>query len=183
MTSFDQLDQLVASIDLARENFLNATRDLTDDQANHKLGDDQWSIAQITEHLVWAEMIGINGMSKAISGMRNNQPIWQGISKNEGLSIEEVVEHTWQEKEIAPQVAEPKWGGTLSFWRSALKSNHDVLVDLRKEITGPGLLKAIYPHPLSGPLDIVQRLHFLRFHLDRHGRQVAGIKGHLHFPK
>ncbi|MFM7671814.1 MAG: hypothetical protein ACKO6Q_04400 [Bacteroidota bacterium] len=34
----------------------------------------------------------------------------------------------------------------------------------------------IYPHPLSGPLNVYQRLEFLRYHMERHQRQIEGIR-------
>jgi hypothetical protein len=40
----------------------------------------------------------------------------------------------------------------------------------------------IHPHPISGPLNIYQRMEFLRFHLDRHQQQVANLKMHPDFP-
>ncbi len=182
MQSFEELDAIINAIENARQNFLESTDGLTIIQANFKLSEDQWSVSQITEHMVWAEKIGLNGMSKAIEGILTDKPIWEGVSKNHGLSIEEVVAQTWQEKEIAPSVAEPKWGGTLPFWQSALQSNRFILSDLRKQITEIGLLRAVYPHPLSGPLDVEQRLQFLRFHLERHRAQVERVRMDSQFP-
>ena len=183
MQSFEELDDLFGAIENARLNFLAQTDGLSAVQANFKIAEDQWSVSQITEHMVWAEKIGLNGMSKAMEGILLNKPIWEGTSKNQGLSIEEVVAQTWREKEIAPTVAEPKWGGTLRFWQSALRANQYILADLRKQITDVGLLKAVYPHPLSGPLDVEQRLHFLRFHLERHRAQVERVRMESKFPK
>ena len=37
-------------------------------------------------------------------------------------------------------------------------------------------------YPISGPLDVRQRLEFLRFHLDRHRAQVEQVKLHPDFP-
>ena len=34
----------------------------------------------------------------------------------------------------------------------------------------------IYPHPLSGPLNVYQRMEFLRYHMERHQRQIEQIK-------
>ncbi len=41
----------------------------------------------------------------------------------------------------------------------------------------------IYPHIISGPLNVYQRMEFLRFHLERHQRQIENIKGHAGFPE
>jgi hypothetical protein len=34
----------------------------------------------------------------------------------------------------------------------------------------------IYPHPISGPLNVKQRMEFLRFHMERHIHQIERIK-------
>ena len=38
-------------------------------------------------------------------------------------------------------------------------------------------------YPISGPLDVRQRLEFLRFHLDRHRAQIEQVNAHLDFPQ
>lgn len=122
-------------------------------------------------------------MFNAIEGIKNEQPIWSGISPNRGLSIEEVVAKTWQPKEKVPKVAEPKWGGNIKFWIANLKSCSHTLKELAEQAEGIDLTKAIYPHPISGPMDVIQRLEFLRFHLERHTKQIERVKADGKFPK
>ena len=43
--------------------------------------------------------------------------------------------------------------------------------------------KIIYPHPLSGPMNVPQRIQFLRFHLNRHQSQIKNLKKLGEFPK
>jgi hypothetical protein len=43
--------------------------------------------------------------------------------------------------------------------------------------------KVIYPHPISGPLNVLQRMQFLRFHMERHQKQVEQLKYHPQFPR
>jgi hypothetical protein len=40
----------------------------------------------------------------------------------------------------------------------------------------------VFPHFLSGPLDAGQRIHFLRFHIERHRRQIAALMTGPGFP-
>jgi len=115
--------------------------------------------------------------------VKEQQPIWSGTSPNEGLSIEEIVTKTWKAKEIAPEVAEPKWGGTLDYWLCGLRNNASLLNALQHKANSIDVSLAIYPHAISGPMNIVQRLEFLRFHLERHEGQVRRVKSHRDYPK
>jgi len=65
---------------------------------------------------------------------------------------------------------------------SSLASCGHTLKDLGEALEGENPDKLIYPHPISGPLNIIQRLEFLRFHLNRHQNQIENIKSHPHFP-
>jgi hypothetical protein len=135
-----------------------------------------------TEHIVRAEWGGINGMWKAVDGAETGTPAWDGDPCHRGKSIEQIVTETWQEKEQVPPVAAPTWGGPLAFWIAALQANEGVLRALGGALERHDLEAIHYPHPISGPLDMRQRLEFLRFHLDRHRDQVEELKSHPAFP-
>ena len=122
------------------------------------------------------------GMWKALESTKNGTSLGKGGHVNADLSIEEVVNRTWKKKEGVPEVAAPKWGGPRPFWIASLKACSDPLSALGKELAGHDLASIIYPHPISGPLNVDQRLQFLRFHLDRHRGQIERIKSDSKFP-
>ena len=171
-----ELALLIDAVERARVQYLEAVAGLNHHQSVFKKELAQWSILQVTEHLVHAEDAGVNGIWRALDGYRRGEPIWQGELVHGGKSIEEVVEQTWQTKEKAPEVAEPRWGGVIGYWAASLKSRRVVLEDLSAALDGVSLEAVVYPHPISGPLDARQRLEFLRFHLDRHRGQVERLK-------
>lgn len=177
-----KLIDLINTIETARTNFLVAVGHPTAQQAKFKPTPAEWSILEITEHMVWAEQIGICGMVNAIEGLKNGRPIWEDTSPNQGLSIEQIVAKTWQPKEKVPKVAEPKWGGALLFWKNSLQNCRHLLKDLEQQAKDVNIELAIYPHPISGPMNVIQRLEFLRFHLERHTKQVIRVKESMDFP-
>lgn len=178
----DQLQQLIAAVAHSRQRFLAEIDHLTTAQGAFRGSKTGWSVAEITEHLILAEQGGINLIWKATEGVRTGRPVWAGESPNRGQSIEEVVERTWREREVAPESATPRMGGPIGYWAAALRSCRPLLESLGKELGGLDLSEVIYPHVISGPLDARQRLEFLRFHLDRHRRQVTSLKAHPAFP-
>lgn len=180
------LDRLVSDVAGARRRFLDELAGASPVQAAFRPGPSSWSMVDITEHMVRAEDAGVHGIWRALESHRRGETLWSGEAEHRGLTIEEVTARTWREKEEVPDVAAPRDGGSLSFWAATLRSRHGVLEALAEQLAedlGDGRLEElIYPHPISGPLDVRQRLEFLRFHLDRHRRQVAELKAHADFP-
>jgi hypothetical protein len=176
------LKTLLNSVASARLNFIQTAANLTYEQSQFRISPESWSTTDIVEHMVWAEMGGINGIWKTLEGIKSNRPVWSGESIHHGLRIEQIIDKTWKEKEQVPENAKPKWGGSLGYWIAALRSCQPLLESLARELNGHDLEKIIYPHVISGPLNVIQRMEFLRFHLDRHRKQIENIKAHSEFP-
>lgn len=170
------VQRLIEETEHARESFLASIRKLSPDFCIVKPEPEVWSVLEITEHIARAEQSGVMGMWKALDGFRKNEPVWTGEMIHQGLSIEEVVQKTWEAKEKVPEIAAPRWGGSLDYWIATLRSQKYVLQDLGQALTGINIEEVIYPHPISGPLNLRQRLEFLRFHLYRHRDQVERLK-------
>jgi hypothetical protein len=177
-----ELDTLIERVSQARSQFTASASGLTTEQANFKPAPEAWCIAEIVEHMVWAEHSGISGMWRAIEGIQNNRPVWTGEFVHKGLSIEQVIEKTWKEKEQVPEIAKPRWGGPVAYWIATLNACQNVLEALSKALEGLDVEQVIYPHIISGPLNVPQRIEFLRFHLQRHQKQIETIKAHPDFP-
>ena len=177
-----KVDDLIQRVQDARVRFIQNISDLNHEQALFKIAHDKWSILENTEHIVWAEKIGICKMWMSVEDFKKNPVVWANRPIHDGLSIETIIEKTWRPQEQAPEVAKPHWGGTLDFWIAALQANQPVLEKLGKMLIGLDLEQIIYPHPISGPMNVVQRLDFLIFHLDRHRQQINSIKQHCDFP-
>lgn len=167
---------LFGEVEATRENFIQSCMGLTPEQAQFKPSADSWSITEVAEHIVRAEWGGVNGIWGAIEGYRSGKPVWSGDNVNEGLSIETIVERTWLAHQPAPEPARPQWGGALDFWLTSLRSCKSTLTEALKQLDGLDPASIIYPHPLSGPLNVYQRLEFLRYHMQRHQRQIENIR-------
>lgn len=114
-------------------------------------------------------------MWKTLEAFKKNSPVFIGDLIHHGLSM--------KEKELVPEVAKPRLGGPVEFWIISLMTLQQVLENLAHAMDGFDLEKIIHLHPISGPLNVVQRFEFLRFHLDRHQLQIKNIKAHPNFPK
>jgi len=171
-----QPQSLLAAINEARTRYLAEVANFSETQAHWKPAPDEWSAVEITEHLFWAEQGGLLSLWRTLASA---EPVWVGESVNAGQSIEEIVARTWREKELVPAIAAPRLGGPLSYWTAMLRNLAPTLRALGESMGEADLARMTPPHPISGPLDVRQRLEFLRFHLDRHTGQVGRLRERL----
>lgn len=171
----NETHDLIAAVKAARQSYLDSIRPASEAQALWKPSPDVWNLVEITEHLYWAEHGGILGMWKTLHAIRAGEVEGTFEGKHRDLSIQEIVQRTWQPKEQVPAVAAPRMGGTLIFWREALTSLQSVLDQFGSALRPEELRLQAHPHPISGPLDFHQRLEFLAFHLNRHQEQALAL--------
>jgi DinB superfamily len=178
-----QTAHLIRVVRDARFRILGQVGRLSEQQAAFKPAQDCWSVSEILEHLVLAELAGVSRVWTAAVGVKSNHPVWTGESINAGLSIEEVIARTWKEKEVAPAVVTPHIGGPLAYWVEAFNLGQPLLESLGRFLQGMDLTTIIYPHTVSGPLDAGQRIEFLQFHMDRHRGQIEKLLNRPDFPR
>lgn len=171
----NQTAHLITTVADSRSRVLQLVRGLSERQAAFKPTSDCWSINEILEHLVLAELVGVSKVWAAAEGVKSTHPVWSGEHSNAGLSIEEVVARTCKEKEVSPLGATPHIGGPLSYWLEALGLGQSLLEALGRSLQGMDLTTIVCPHVICGPLDAAQRIQFLRFHLDRHRGQMERL--------
>jgi hypothetical protein len=97
-----------------------------------------------------------------------------------GLTREEANYKTsdasWSITEIAEHIVRADWGGPIEFWLINSHNCKRTLEETCKKMEGLDPERIIYPHPISGPLNVCQRMEFLRYHMERHQRQIENIK-------
>lgn len=166
------VQKLIQGVSTARALYLNQITQISEIQAQWKPDPNVWNIIEITEHLFWAEQGGIFGMWKTLYAIRNGDRIRTYESNHKDMSIEQIIDITWQPKEVVPEIAAPRLGGPLPFWTASFNSLQGVLDSFGQDLQEDELRMLAQPHPISGALDFHQRFEFLRFHIDRHREQV-----------
>lgn len=172
----NRLDLLFDEIKTSRSRVVQLTQNVSTELGMLRIKPDSWNIQEVIEHLVLAERGGFDLIYTAAESFRNGNPIWSKPSVNDGLSIEEIIKNTWKPKEKAPESATPSGKWSLGVWLSHFKNCDDLLLNLKEVLEDLPLDKVIYPHFLCGPLNVIQRLEFIRFHIDRHYAQITDIK-------
>lgn len=175
----NQVAILIEQVSRERKTYLEQLMHISEAQAHWKQKEDDWHIAEITEHLFWAEHGGIFGMWNTLKGIRDGKLTRTVESVHKNLPIEQIIQLTWRPKEIVPPVAAPRLGGPLSFWIASLASLQQILDAFGQDLQADELRIQAHPHPISGPMDFQQRLEFLGFHIARHRMQCANILDEL----
>lgn len=171
----NKVQKLIQDVSASRSMYINQINEITESQAQWKPGPDAWNITEITEHLFWAEHGGIAGMWKTLHAIREGKIESKHESIHQNMPIEQIIDLTWQPKEIVPAVAAPRLDGPLAFWIISLNSLQELLDAFGKDLNENELRLQAHPHPISGALDFNQRIEFLRFHIDRHRGRVTEI--------
>lgn len=170
---------LLNEIKVSRKRVIGLCENINTDEGSKSLANDKWSIQEIIEHLVLAERGGFDLIYTAAENFRLGKPVWSGNNENIGLSIEEIIIKTWKTKEKAPPSATPEGKWSLAVWISHFRNCDDLLMNLIPILKILPLEEVIYPHFLCGSLNAIQRLEFIRFHIDRHFEQISDLKKDL----
>ena len=178
-----QVRVLANEAEATRDDLVDVIHGLTPEQGAFRPAAGAWSIAEVIEHLVWAEWSGLNKMMVAMEAWRRGEPVWTEPHPLRDAPIEDIVARTWKAKEKAPPIAEPRMGGPLPYWTAALRSCQVILEEVAGHVREGELDDVVYPHYLSGPLTLRQRFEFLRFHMQRHQDQVVRVRDEAGFPR
>lgn len=166
---------LVEQVAIERKMYIDQLANISESQAQWKPNPEDWNMIEITEHLFWAEQGAIYGMWKTIDAIREGkmERVYESVHKD--MPLEQIIELTWQPKELVPAVAAPRLGGPLAYWIAALDSLQQLLAAFGQHLQDEELRVLAHPHPISGAMDFQQRFEFLGFHLARHRNQCANL--------
>ena len=89
-------------IKLSRSRILKEINNISTVDGSKKNDVASWNIQEVIEHLVLAERGGFDLIYTAAEKFRIGEPVWEGKSEHDGLSIEEIIKRTWKPKEKAP---------------------------------------------------------------------------------
>jgi hypothetical protein len=86
----DEVLALITQVRAARRHVLLTVTAPGVRQERFKPGADEWSIANVVEHLVLAEQAGIHRLWQAAAGLQCGQEVWSGTMLHRRLSIEDI---------------------------------------------------------------------------------------------
>jgi len=168
------LHKLIRSLDDRRRALLDEMEGLSAEDLQARARPGKWSILEIVEHLMIAERIVLAGLpppAELVERPRSlkNRAVYPLVIFVLRFSIPVKV----PSRRMLPS-------GTMSL--AEIRSQWDETVRWLGAYAaglGPdGHSKAVFLHPVAGPITLTQALRMDRLHLETHIRQIRRLQGH-----
>ncbi|GGI13053.1 DinB family protein [Gottfriedia solisilvae] len=153
-----------------RNELFEAVRDLSNDQLNKKVNEDQWSIMQVLDHLYLMEA----GLVKMMTKTFNTAPSEEISEKPIHLTLDRTLKFN------APNYFVPtNEFVTLEEMQQKLSNSRSALHTFVEETKDHHLEDKGFPHPAFGQVNLKQWIPFIGLHEKRHLEQINDIKNQL----
>ena len=171
LVSSKDLHRSLRSIEQARTQMLEDFCSLSEEVASSKLCRDWWSPREILEHLyLWEQCVLANVLKSKGEQLRHSLPDLQ--HPNSRRTFQEIIAPFVSQRVESPPAMIPSGGASAEYWIGALQANRLILNTLPAILTANDLERISFPHFAAGPLNVLQWLDFLVFHIERHRQQM-----------
>jgi len=169
-------ERALAHLEKTRDECRQLAQKLSPSQFHYKPAADQWSVAELLEHIIVVESRVLDRIDNALrqspspskSAMQDDHLVRLVADRTGKLKAPEVVVPTgrWPEHRLLPEF-EAVRKRSLDFARS----------------TSADLRQHGFPHPFFGELDCYQWLLAIPAHCERHLAQAREVMAHPGFPR
>jgi len=174
---YNSIAEIYEANERALARLSGSVEGLSDGQDAFRPSPEQWSIAEILEHLTMVEARVARllqmMLQKAEAAGAGRRPSGESFA---AVSIKDFVEQAATQKYKAPESAVPTGTVSIADSLSRLEATRDTLNELRPVIERMDCTQMLYPHPAFGPLNLYQWLAFMGVHQSRHRRQIETLK-------
>ncbi len=168
------IPEAIGSIVQARARIIEKACCLSADETLFKPDPSVWCVSEILEHVYLCEMWVLADIwSRAEADSVRSEPEIE--SADQGDTFEAIIRPFDAQKIKAPEPLIPSGTGNARFWVEALRANQEIVDALPQLFSETDPRKIVFPHFIVGPLNVIQWLEFLPYHLDRHRVQIEGL--------
>jgi hypothetical protein len=178
-----KLQEIVDQITGERIALLEATKGLSEPQADWRPPGSDWSISDILHHLALTEDANMK-----LCFMMLKQAQEQSIPPDPSpeASVLDALDGfagTIQTKVKAPERVAPRSQVRAEESLARLSASRERLLEAVDQLARYDLSQLVWPHPFLGRINLYQWLLMAGRHESRHTDQIARIKGDAAFPK
>jgi hypothetical protein len=158
--------------DRQRSALLDDLQRLNDDQLRRKSGPDNWSLLEIIQHLVLSEREVLQGLPDSKKLTARKRGLRARLSYPLVLAV-----LRWNIPAPVPSDGMVPDGNTsLSELQQRWDENLSWLREYLDTLGPEDLPRAVFRHPIVGPMTVVQTIHLAKLHFDVHLRQIRKVK-------
>ena len=174
MYSTEEKNEILQQLDRTRYGLMAALAGISEAQSNFKPSPENWSVADIVEHLAIVENLIVLRVQQLPSAADVGN-----FQDSDSVLFEKVVDRSV--KFQAPERARPTGKALLSSLEQ-LEVTRAKIVDVLR-LAPPDFRQHSTPHPVLGPLDGHQWLVAVAGHCARHTEQIIEAKAAPGFPE
>jgi uncharacterized damage-inducible protein DinB len=173
-------DNLAAN-EQAHDRFLAAVSNLTEAQANFRPDENQWTIAEIVEHV---SIIDNNFLRLAHKLLKEAESAPRPPKADLNLGHTSLDENGHQHPGPfpAPERVRPQGGVGIEDSLVKMSASLAGFAEIQSRIEAVDLSEQMFTHPFLGPINIYQWMALLGEHEDRHRGQIERLKASAGFP-
>jgi uncharacterized damage-inducible protein DinB len=163
-----KLKQKITDFEQKRSALLNEIESLDESKLNARPIEGKWSVLEIVEHLVIAErevMGGMRDFEKVGERERTfkNKLLYRVVMfvLKAGIPVKVPSKKMLPKNELSLEEIRRQWDESQKWFREYVETQDDA-----------GLEKAVFEHPVSGPITVEQAVEMSLAHLNSHTGQI-----------
>ncbi len=177
---YHTIADILAANEQAQARFIAAVSNLAEAQANFRPDENQWTMAEIVEHVSIVND-GFLRLTHKLLKEAESSPSPSRADLNLGhTSLDENGAQRGQFQ--APERVHPKGGVSVEDSLAKMNAALAGFAEVKSRLEAVDLSEQMFPHPALGPLNAYQWLILLGEHEDRHRGQIERLKASVGFP-
>jgi len=171
---------ILASNERAQAQFMTAVSNLSEAQANFRPDENQWTIAEIVEHV---SIVNDGFLRLTHKLLKEAESAARPPRDDLNLGHTSLDENGQQREPFqAPERVRPKGGVNVEDSLAKMRMAMAGFADIQPRLEGVDLSEQVFPHPALGPFNAYQWMVLLGEHEDRHRAQIERVKAASGFP-
>lgn len=171
---------ILAANEQAQARFIAAVSNLTEAQANFRPDENQWTIAEIVEHISIANGGFLRITHKLLKEAESAPRPPRAVLNLGHTSLDE---NGQQPPPVqAPDRVRPQGGSRIEDSLAKIRESLAGFAQVQPRLEAVDLSEQMFPHPTLGPINAYQWMALLGEHEDRHRDQIERLKASVGFP-
>jgi uncharacterized damage-inducible protein DinB len=178
---YHTIADILAANEQAQARFTAAVSNLTDAQSDFRPDENQWTIAEIVEHV---DIIDNNllRITHKLLKEAESTPRPPNADLNLGhTSLDEKGNHH-PGPFPAPERLRPQGGVQIEDSLARMRASLNDFAEIQGRLEAVDLSEQMFPHPFLGPINAYQWMVLVAEHKDRHRGQIERVKAAAGFP-
>lgn len=177
---YHTIADILAANEQAQARFIVAVSNLTETQANFRPDENQWTIAEIVEHI---SIVNDGFLRLMYKLLKEAESAPKSPKADLSLGHTTLDENGQQPPPFqAPDRVRPQGGVRIEDSLSKMRDSLAGFAEIRPRLEAVDLSEQMFPHPALGPLSAYQWMVLLGEHEDRHRGQIERLKASAGFP-